>query len=229
MRTPIVNGITASLAITLGACSTFNPKVDMPAQTTVPIAPLSAQVATAIPTGSLYNPATFRPLFEDQRARFVGDLLTVQIQERINAEQTNSVDASREDSTSLGIPLIKGFFFGQSDLKAIDKTATGTKDFSGSGQSKATNNLTGTITVTVSDVLPNGNLRVVGEKQIGTNREVESIKFTGVVNPNTIAPGNTVLSTQVADARVEYKGQGAIDAATTMGWLSRFFLTVLPF
>lgn len=224
----IVNVITAAVAITLGGCSTFNPKVDMPEKTTVhqtPIAPL----AMSAPTGSLYSPSTYRPLFEDQRARYVGDVLIVQIQEKINSEQTNSTTASREDSTSLTLPLIPGFFFGQSDLKAVDKTATGSKDFSGSGQSKAANNLTGTITVTVSEVLPNGNLRVIGEKQIGTNREVESIKFSGVVNPTTIQPGNTVNSTQVADARIEYKGQGAIDAATTMGWLSRFFLTVLPF
>ena len=88
---------------------------------------------------------------------------------------------------------------------------------------------TALITVSVSEVLPNGYLRVIGEKQIGTNREVERIRFSGVVNPVTILPGNVVPSTRVADARVEYKGQGAIDSATTMGWLSRFFLTVLPF
>jgi len=223
-----LNGLTAALAITLGACSTFNPKVDMPEQTSVKQAP-PTQVAMAVPNGSLYNASTFRPLFEDQRARFVGDTLTIQIQEQINAEQTNSMNASREDNVSLEIPLIKGFFFGGSDLKAIDKSASGSKDFSGSGQSKAANTLTGTITVTVSEVLPNGYLRVIGEKQIGTNREVERIKFSGVVNPVTILPGNVVPSTRVADARVEYKGQGAIDSATTMGWLSRFFLTVLPF
>lgn len=228
MRKLVLNGLTAALAITLGACSTFNPKVDMPEQTTVKQPP-PAQLAMAAPTGSLYSAATFRPLFEDQRARFVGDTLTIQIQEQINAEQTNSMNATRDDNVSLQLPLIQGFFFGGSDLKAIDKSASGSKDFSGSGQSKAANTLTGTITVTVSEVLPNGYLRVIGEKQIGTNREVERIKFSGVVNPVTILPGNVVPSTRVADARVEYKGQGAIDAATTMGWLSRFFLTVLPF
>jgi flagellar L-ring protein precursor FlgH len=228
MRTLIVNVITATLSITLGACSAFNPKVDMPEQTTVKQTP-PAPVGMSTPTGSLYSPTSFRPMFEDQRARYVGDVLIVQIQEKINSEQTNSVEASRDDSTSLTLPSIPGFFLGRSDLKSVDKTASGSKDFSGSGQSKAANTLTGTITVTVSDVLPNGNLRVVGEKQIGTNREVESIKFSGVVNPTTIQPGNTVNSTQVADARIEYKGQGMVDAATSMGWLSRFFLTVLPF
>lgn len=224
MRTLIVNVITATLGITLGACSVFNPKVDMPEKTTVQQTP-PAPVAMGTPTGSLYSPTSFRPMFEDQRARYVGDVLIVQIQEKINSEQTNKVDASRSDSTSLTLPSMSGLLLG----KGMDKTASGSKDFSGSGQSKAANTLTGTITVTVSDVLPNGNLRVIGEKQIGTNREVESIKFSGVVNPTTIQPGNTVNSTQVADARIEYKGQGMVDAATTMGWLSRFFLTVLPF
>jgi len=221
-------GLTAALSITLGACSTFAPKVDMPEQTTVRQAPPPAQVAMATPTGSLYSAATYRPLFEDQRARFVGDTLTVQILEQINAAQTNSMNASRSDSASIDVPLIQGFF-GSRDLKALNASASSEKDFSGQGESKAANNLTGTITVSVASVLPNGNLLVVGEKQIGTNRDVEYLKFSGVVNPITILPGNVVPSTKVADARIEYRGKGSLDSATAMGWLSRFFLTVLPF
>lgn len=222
-------GLTAVFTITLGACSVFSPRVDMPERTTVqqPV-PQPAQLAMSAPTGSLYNPATYRPLFEDQRARFVGDTLTIQILEQINAAQTNSMNASRSDSASIDVPLIQGFF-GMADLRAINSSASSEKDFSGQGESRAANNLTGTITVTVSGILPNGNLQVIGEKQIGTNRDVEYLKFSGVVNPITILPGNLVPSTKVADARVEYRGKGALDSATTMGWLSRFFLTVLPF
>jgi len=199
----------------------------MPKKTTVQqAAPMPAQ--QGMPTGSLYSTATYRPLFEDQRARFVGDTLTIQILEQINAAQTNSMNASRSDSASIDVPLIQGFF-GNRDLKALSANASSEKDFSGQGESKAANNLTGTITVSVAGVLPNGNLQVVGEKQIGTNRDVEYLKFSGVVNPITILPGNVVPSTKVADARIEYRGKGAIDSATTMGWLSRFFLTVLPF
>lgn len=223
-------GLTAAFSITLGACSTFAPKVDMPEQTTVqqPAPQQQTQLAMAAPTGSLYSPATYRPLFEDQRARFLGDTLTIQIVEQINAAQTNSMNASRSDSASIDVPLIQGFFGGR-DLKAISGSASSDKDFSGEGSSRAANNLTGTITVTVASVLPNGNLQVVGEKQIGTNREVEYLKFSGVVNPITILPGNVVPSNKVADARIEYRGKGALDSATAMGWLSRFFLTVLPF
>ncbi|HEX4842383.1 MAG TPA: flagellar basal body L-ring protein FlgH [Limnobacter sp.] len=201
----------------------------MPEQTTVQQTPqLPPPMANAAPTGSLYNPVTYRPLFEDQRARFVGDILTIQILEQINAAQTNSMSASRSDSASIDVPLIQGFF-GNRDLRALNAQASSEKDFSGQGESRAANNLTGTITVTVANVLPNGNLQVVGEKQIGTNRDVEYLKFSGVVNPTTIQPGNLVPSTKVADARLEYRGKGVLDSATTMGWLSRFFLTVLPF
>ena len=229
MNRLVLIGITAALPITLGACAAFSPKVDMPEKTTVhqPVQQ-PAQLAMAVPTGSLYSPATYRPLFEDQRARFVGDTLTIQIQEQINAAQTNSMNASRSDSASVDVPLIQGFF-GVADLRAINGSASSEKDFSGQGESRAANNLTGTITVSVAGVLPNGNLQVVGEKQIGTNRDVEYLKFSGVINPLTILPGNVVPSTKVADARIEYRGKGALDSATAMGWLSRFFLTVMPF
>jgi flagellar L-ring protein precursor FlgH len=215
--------------ITLGACSTFSPKVDMPEITTVqqPVKQLAAVPMNPV-TGSIYSAATYRPLFEDQRARFIGDMLTIQIQEQINAAQTNSMSASRSDSASIEVPLIQGFF-GSRDLNPLSGSASSSKDFSGQGESKAANNLTGTITVVVAGVLPNGNLQVVGEKQIGTNRDVEYLRFSGVVNPITILPGNLVPSTKVADARIEYRGKGALDSATAMGWLSRFFLTVLPF
>ncbi|MCP1366799.1 flagellar basal body L-ring protein FlgH, partial [Halomonas sp. BBD48] len=102
-------------------------------------------------------------------------------------------------------------------------------DFSGSGGAAASNTFTGTITVTVMDVLYNGNLRVRGEKQIIINQGTEFIRFSGVVNPRTITALNTVPSTLVADARIEYVGNGYINEAQTMGWLQRFFLNVSPF
>lgn len=235
MLRTLLNYLTAAGALTLGACSTFNPQVDMPKQTTVDperrveLAMAAPNVNNYQASGSLYSPQTFRPMFEDNRARFIGDILTIQIQENIDASQNNSMSASNSSSTSIDVPLLKGFFFGKSDLKAISGSASGEKDFSGTGATAAKNQFNGTLTVTVSDVLPNGYLRVVGEKQIGTNREVQTLRFSGVVNPATISVGNNVPSSKVADARIEYKGQGAIDSAVAMGWLARFFLTVLPF
>jgi flagellar L-ring protein precursor FlgH len=222
-----LNGLTAVVAISLGGCSVFVPKVDMPVQTHVDQKP-PAQLAMAAPTGGLYSAATYTPLFEDLRARHVGDILVVQVSEKIDANQKNSMSASRTDSATLALPSLKGLF-GIGNGNAINTSANGSKNFNGKGETTNANDLTGTLTVTVSDVLPNGNLRVVGEKQIGTNRDVEYLKFSGVVSPSTIQAGNVVSSSQVADARVEYRGKGVMDSATTMGWLSRFFLTVLPF
>ena len=83
--------------------------------------------------------------------------------------------------------------------------------------------------MTVIEALANGNLLVSGEKQMAINQGNEYIRFSGVVNPDTISPSNTVQSTQVADARIEYKGSGAIAEAQQMGWLQRFFTIISPF
>ncbi|RPI42701.1 MAG: flagellar basal body L-ring protein, partial [Betaproteobacteria bacterium] len=107
--------------------------------------------------------------------------------------------------------------------------ASSANKFDGKGEASNNNDFTGTITVTVVDVLPNGNMQVSGEKQIGINQGSEFIRFSGVVNPSTITNGNVVSSAQVADARIEYRANGYIDEAQVMGWLARFFLTFLPF
>ena len=110
-----------------------------------------------------------------------------------------------------------------------DFEAEGKNDFAGKGGAAARNTFTGTITVTVKELLPNGNLGVVGEKQIAINQGTEFIRFSGVVNPRTISGSNTVPSTQVADARIEYVGNGYINEAQNMGWLQRLFLNLSPF
>ena len=114
-------------------------------------------------------------------------------------------------------------------LVGLGLDATSSNAFEGSGESAANNVFTGTITVTVVDVLNNGNLMVSGEKQVAINQGNEFIRFSGVVNPATVTTANTVNSSQVADARIEYKGSGYINESQQMGWLARFFLNVLPF
>ena len=219
--------ITTLFLQTLAACSSFNPKVQFPTDmSTRPVPPVAQ---TAVPTGSLYSNVSYRPLFEDRRARLPGDTLTIVINEKVSATQSNETQANRSDSASISVPLIKNFFGQGSDLNALNGGASGTKKFDGKGSSTANNLLTGTLTATVIEVLPNGNLVVAGEKHLGTNREVEYLRIYGVVNPATILVGNTVNSTQIADARIEYRGDGVLDATQMMGWLSRFFLTVLPF
>jgi flagellar L-ring protein precursor FlgH len=107
--------------------------------------------------------------------------------------------------------------------------ATSSNEFEGGGTSGSDNTFTGTITLTVLEVLPNGNLVVSGEKQLGINQGSEFVRVSGVVNPINILPGNVVLSTLLADARLEYRGTGYIDEAQNMGWLARIFQVILPF
>jgi flagellar L-ring protein precursor FlgH len=100
--------------------------------------------------------------------------------------------------------------------------------FDGKGETENTNDFSGTITVTVVGMLPNGHLLIAGEKQIGVNSNVDVLRFTGQVDPRTIQAGNTVQSAQVANVRVEHRGRGAQADANAIGWLSRFFLSVVP-
>jgi flagellar L-ring protein precursor FlgH len=178
--------------------------------------------------GSIYQAGyTNRSLFEDRRARNV----IIAINEKISASKKSSSTASRTGSSSLPVPAL-GALSGVGVLSNLMKTPlTGSSEntFEGKGDSASNNAFTGTIAVTVIEVLPNGNLLVSGEKQMNINQGGEFVRFSGVVNPMNIGSANSVSSTQVADARMEYKGTGYIDEAQTMGWLSRFFMSVSPF
>lgn len=169
----------------------------------------------------------YMPLFEDRRARYVGDTLTIAINEKTNASKKASSTVNRSGSTSAAVPLVSGLP-GKS-FQGAGLGASSSTDFEGKGESASNNDFTGTIAVTVNEVLPNGHLVVSGEKQLGINQGSEFIRFSGVVNPNTILSGNVVSSGQVANARIEYRANGQIDSAQVMGWLSRFFMTFLPF
>ena len=210
----------------LSACGA--PKIDISGPTTIrPVDPVAVQASRRASGGIYADAVAFRPLFEDRRARNVGDTLVVKIEERIDATQKNNSSASRNGSSKLGIPLINNLPFARS-LGGTSLGASSNNSYDSKGATGASNLLTGTIAVTVMEVLGNGNLIVAGEKQLGTNQEMERIRFSGVVNPASIIGANTVSSTQVADARIEYRGEGAIDSAQTAGWLTRFFFSFLP-
>ncbi len=166
-------------------------------------------------------------LFEDSRPRNVGDVLTIVISERMNASKSSGANASRNGSTAAEFSVIPKVLGGLLDDQSADLKATNA--LTAKGGATAGNTFTGLITVTVVDVLPNGNLLVSGEKQMLINQGTEFIRFSGVVNPRTVTGNNSVQSTQVADARIEYSAKGYIDEAQTMGWMQRIFLNVMPF
>jgi flagellar L-ring protein precursor FlgH len=188
----------------------------------IPVPPPSA------PNGAIYQTKnSSRTLFEDYRARNVGDTITVNLSEQTAASKTSNSAAEKQGSLGFAIPTLTGLP-GKS-LQGAGVTANSDNKFGATGSATNNNNFTGTITVTVIEVYPNGNLLVSGEKQIGINQGSEYIRFSGVVSPAFIAAGNQITSTQVADARIEYRGAGYIDDTQKPGFLQRIFLTVLPF
>lgn len=212
----------AVVALALGGCALPPPGPITHQPMTARAAPVAEQATGA----SLYSAATFRPLFEDQRARHVGDVLTITISESNSASKKSSEDASRKSSLSASVPTIAGLPF--KALQGLGASASSAYSFAGAGDAAMTNAFSGSITVTVVEELSNGNLVVSGEKQLAINHGNEFVRFSGVVAPRYIV-NNTVTSSHVAEARLEFKQDGALSSAQTQGWLARFFLTILPF
>jgi flagellar L-ring protein precursor FlgH len=167
-----------------------------------------------------------RPLFEDRRARNVGDVLTINITEVTSASEKSSANAAHSGSTSPNTTTGSGRSL---LLNPLGISGSSSASLANKSDSAGNNTFSGTITATVIEVLPNGNLLVSGEKQIAINQSNEFVRFSGVVNPATISGSNTVQSTQVADVHVEYKGAANIDKSALMSMFSRLFLSVLPF
>ncbi len=212
------------VAALLAACVTTTPSTALHQPMTVRP---EARTGAASANGAIFNVASNRPLFEDRRARHVGDTLTINIVEKTQASKKSDTKAERSQSVDVSVPTIVGLPF--KGAQGLTLGADSGNKFNGKGENTSSNDFTSTITVTVIDVLPNGNLLVSGEKLLGLKEGEEFIRFSGVVNPITITGANTVQSTQVADARMEFKANGFLDTAQVMGWLSRFFLTVMPF
>ena len=177
-------------------------------------------------TGAIFQVSQYRPLFEDHRARLVGDALTVNIVEKVSATQSSKSTIDKTGNVDASITAVPGI-----NPKAFARgTATGSSSntFEGKGETENTNDFSGTITVIVTGVLPNGHLLIAGEKQIGVNQNVDVLRFSGQVDPRNIQAGNSVASTAIANVRLEHRGRGAQANANAIGWLSRFFLTVMP-
>ncbi|MGF1613479.1 MAG: flagellar basal body L-ring protein FlgH [Gammaproteobacteria bacterium] len=199
-----------------------------------------AAVTQAMPTsGAVYQAGHELFLFEDLRPRRPGDLLTIVLVEKTNASKKAETLIDKKNDTSISNPTLLGspLQFGVPSGLAAANTTTDTlaslsssTEFEGAGKSTQSNSLSGEITVTVAEVLANGNLVVQGEKLLTLNQGHEHIRFSGIVRPADIASNNSVLSSNVANARIVYAGQGALADANALGWLSRFFISIFfPF
>jgi flagellar L-ring protein precursor FlgH len=181
-------------------------------------------------SGAIFQSGYDMRLFEDHAARRVGDVLTITLNERTNAIKRAELGTQKDTSISVEAPYLMGM--NPATVLGRDiKTEVATKQsFDGQGDALQFNQLTGSISVTVVEVLPNGNLKVRGEKRVALNDGSEYIRLAGIVRPIDIDVANIVPSSKVADATIMYTGDGAMAESSKMGWITRFFNSpIFPF
>jgi flagellar L-ring protein precursor FlgH len=187
-------------------------------------APVSAPAMMAPPPtqGSVYQNGGGLSLFEDKRARRIGDVITIVLSESTTSSKKADSSISKNDKIDIDAGVVLG---AQPKIGGINMSTSvnPTRDFAGAAAADQSNKLQGTITVMVSDVLPNGLLEVRGEKWMTLNRGEEYIRLRGYVRPEDVLPDNTIASTRVADVRITYSGNGELAQSNRQGWASRFF------
>jgi flagellar L-ring protein FlgH len=180
--------------------------------------------------GAIYQAGQEMALFADLKARRVGDVLTIVLNEATAASKNAATTTSRTSAVTDTGPTIFGKSITTKGVPILDTTLSGSHTFDGEGTASQGNSFVGSLTVTVTEVQSNGNLVVVGDKTLKLNQGDEFIHISGVVRPADVATNNTVTSDKIADARISYSGKGVIANANRMGWLTRFFNSVLsPF
>lgn len=215
--------------MTVGCGSLQVSKLPMPARPGDPeFAPVPSDSLLPPPNsgGSLFTDAYGISLYGDKKAKRVGDIITVILAEETQGRKSSASNTSKTSEASITAPTIGG----AGPIDQLGATLQGDRSFSGRGDADQSNSLSGNITVTVSEVLPNGVLRVRGEKWITLNTGSEFIRIQGMLRPDDINLDNTVSSQKLADARISYSGAGAVANSSKQGWLSAFFNSaIFPF
>lgn len=176
--------------------------------------------------GSIYRAGTDVRLFQDLKANRVGDILMVRLVERTNASKNSQTSTSKTSEATIANPTVFGKQPGKNGRQLFEGSLDSDTSFDGAGSSSQSNSLLGDITVTVSERLPNGNLRIRGEKWVTLNQGREFIRLSGIVRPYDILADNSIISTQIADAQITYSSKGVLADANRMGLLARFFNSV---
>ena len=221
LHTLIRHSALAALALVLAGCNNLPTKLAHTPEF-APVYPVAAE-KTAMPTGAIYNGRNSDIWFGRGRAYAVGDLITVLLNESTQANRQQSGEIKRKNSNdvlpaSLSARLGAGVNLNSSE---INSTGTGTAD--------QTASLTGSIAVTVVEVLANGNLMVRGEKQLALTEGAEVIQVSGIVRPEDISPNNTLQSRRLANAQIAYRGSGDMASATRPGWGTNLLMKIWPF
>ena len=183
-------------------------------------------------TGAIYQAGEGGLFSKDRRARKVGDILTVDFNEVFSATKAQTAASAKSDSFELSLPLglpnvITGGLANGDPNNAL--TTSTAQAFSGSGNAAQSNSLTGRLSVTVVRVFDNGNLGILGQKELTLNNGKEYIRVSGIVRQEDISSVNTVPSNRLADAQISYIGAGDMADSSKKGWLSRAMRTISPF
>jgi flagellar L-ring protein precursor FlgH len=173
--------------------------------------------------GAIYQAGQQMELFADLKARRVGDILTIKLNESTAASKNAETKTSKATSVANTGPTIFGKTITTKGVPILNTSMTGSDSFDGNGAVTQSNSLAGSLTVTVTDVQANGNLVVQGDKTLKLNQGDEYVHIAGVIRPADIATDNTVTSDKIADAHISYSGKGVVDSTNRMGWLARFF------
>jgi flagellar L-ring protein precursor FlgH len=235
------------IASTLAACAGMSPATT-PNATIAELTPYSEPVQRQMVAddpaarASLFQEISSRNMFQDMRAAQVGDLVTINIVETAKANKSASTQTGRESSIDAGIDNLLGWenkiknltSFGRDDVKdGYNKSSmfsgSLSNNFNGSGSTSRNESMTASVTAVVTEVKPNGNLFIKGTRQVKVNNETQYIILSGQIRPEDISPDNTVLSSYIGDARIEYMGSGPVSDKQRAGWLSRGVDFIWPF
>jgi len=210
---------TLPLYLALPACGL------LPAKSHKPDAPVARALPPPTPRtdGAIYQAGQQMELFADLKARRVGDVLSIVLNENTNASKSATTTTAKTTSVANSAPTLFGKSITTKGVPILNTTISGADGFNGAGTSAQSNTLVGNLTVTVIDVQPNGNLVVAGDKTLKLNQGDEFVHIAGVVRPADITTNNTVTSDKLADAHISYSGKGVVDSSNKMGWLARFF------
>lgn len=220
MKAVIRQSISVMLIALLSACAAGpEPLPDDPAY--APVIPASTEIPKPN-RGGIYRPDFSIALFEDRRATRVGDIISVILSERTQSSKTADTEITKESAISFDAGTVLGVAPTLGDYN-LQTEVNQDRELTGEASSDQSNSLSGSIAVTVSEILPNGLLVVRGEKWMTFNRGEEYIRIRGLIRPEDVQPDNTILSTRLADARITYSGTGDLADANKQGWGSRFF------
>lgn len=214
VKTSFVGVLTLLL---LAGCASNDPVAQPDDPHYAPVQPSRMEPPPAT-RGSLFQASHSQPLYGDRKAYRVGDVITIELEERTQSSNSSSTDMTRNTNVDIANPEIGG----RSPID-LSVAMNSNRGFSGDATADQSNSLQGAITATIHEVYPNGNLLVRGEKWLTLNQGSEYVRVSGIVRPEDIRPDNTISSMQMADSRLTYSGTGDLANNNRQGWLTRFF------